>query len=329
MRRREFITIVGGAAAWPLAAARAQQRDRLRRIGLLMTIAEKEPEAQARLAAFRAGLRERGWVEGRNIEIEYRFAVGDDVEKARALAKELVELHPDVLVAAGTPSLVSEQEATREIPIVFVGIADPVAQGFVQSLAKPGGNITGLGLEEPSVGAKWVQLLTEIAPRTKSISVLFNPSSAPYARMFLPAMETSRGSVEVIVSPVATDVEIEETIVAAGQRAPAGLILLPDSFLFIHRDLIVALAAQHRVPAVYALPSYSASGGLLSYGIDRTGVYRGAAPYVDRILKGEKPADLPVQMPTEYRLVINLKTAKALGLDVSLQLQQRADDVID
>jgi putative tryptophan/tyrosine transport system substrate-binding protein len=250
-----------------------------------MTIAEKEPEAQARLAAFRAGLRERGWVEGRNVEIE--------------------------------------------IPIVFVGIADPVAQGFVQSLAKPGGNITGLGLEEPGMGAKWVQLLTEIAPRTKSISVLFNPSSAPYARMFLPAMETSRGSVEVIVSPVATDVEIEQTIVAAGQRAPAGLILLPDSFLFIHRDLIVALAAQHRVPAVYALPSYSASGGLLSYGIDRTGVYRGAAPYVDRILKGEKPADLPVQMPTEYRLVINLKTARALGLDVSLQLQQRADDVID
>lgn len=328
MRRREFITLFSGVAvSWPLAA-HAQQGERIRRIGVLMAPSATDPEGQKQATALRRGLEELGWLSGRNIEIEFRWH-GGDVEKARALAKELLDLHPDLLVAAGTPSLAAVQRATRTIPIVFVGVADPVAQGFVQSLARPGGNTTGLGLEEPSMGAKWVQLLTEIAPRTTSISVMFNPVSAPYARMFLPSMETSRRSIELQVSPVSNDAEIEQAIVAAGQRAPAGLIVLPDSFLFIHRDLVIALAAQHHVPAIYAIPSFSAFGGLLSYGIDRIGVFRRAGSYVDRILKGEKPADLPVQMPTEYRLVINLKTAKALGLDVSLQLQQRADEVIE
>jgi ABC-type uncharacterized transport system substrate-binding protein len=251
------------------------------------------------------------------------------MQRGSALATELVDLHPDLVVAAGTPSLFAVQQATRTIPILFVNVADPVAQGFVQSLGRPGGNITGFGLEEPSMGAKWVQLLTEIAPRTTSISVMFNPASAPFARMFLPSMETSRRSIELQVSPVSSDADIEQAIAAAGKRAPAGLIVLPDGFLLVHRDRIIALAAQHRVPAIYALPAFSANGGLLSYGIDRTDAFRRVGSYVDRVLKGEKPGDLPVQMPTNYRLVINLKTAKALGLDVSLQLQQRADEVIE
>jgi putative ABC transport system substrate-binding protein len=300
----------------------------MRHIGVLLTASATDPEGQKQVIALRRGLEELGWLSGRNIEIQFRRH-GGDAEKAQALAKELIDLHPDLLVVAGTPSLAAAQRATRTIPIVFVGIADPVAQGFVQSLARPGGNTTGLGLEEPSMGAKWVELLTEIAPRTTSISVMFNPASAPYARMFLPSMETSRRSIELQVSPVGNNAEIEQAIVAAGQRASAGLIVLPDGFLFVHRDLIIALAAQHHVPAIYPFQSFSADGGLLSYGIDRTGVFRRAGAYVDRILKGEKPADLPVQMPTEYRLVINLKTAKALGLDVSLQLQQRADEVIE
>ena len=326
MKRREFITLLGGAAAtWPLVA-RAQQR--IRHVGVLMGTKAIDPEGQKQATALQLAVKELGWLPGRNIEIEFRWH-GGDTEKARALATELVDLHPDLVVAAGTPSLLAVQQATRTIPILFVNVADPVAQGFVQSLGRPGGNITGFGLEEPSMGAKWVQLLTEIAPRTSSISVMFNPASAPFAHMFLPSMETSRRSIELQVSPVSSDADIEQAIAAAGQRAPAGLIVLPDSFLLVHRDRIIALAAQHRVPAIYALPAFSANGGLLSYGIDRTDAFQRVGSYVDRVLKGEKPADLPVQMPTDYRLVINLKTAKALGLDVSLQLQQRADEVIE
>ena len=326
MRRRELLRVIGlSAVVWPLTA-HGQQR--IRRIGALMSPSATDPEGQKQAAALRRGLEELGWSSGRNIEIDFRW-YGGDVEKARTLARELVELRPDLFVAAGTPSLATVQQATRTTPILFVNVADPLAQGFVQSLARPGDNITGFGLEEPTMGAKWVQLLTEIAPRTTLISVMFNPATAPYARMFLPSMEASRQSIELQMSPVSNDADIEKIIAAAGERAPAGLIVLPDTFLSAHRDRIIALAAQHRIPAVYALPSYPASGGLLSYGIDRVGTFRIAASYVDRILKGEKPGDLPVQMPTEYRLVINLKTAKVLGLDVSLSLQQRADEVIE
>ena len=326
MRRRELLRVIGlSAVVWPLTA---HGQERIRRIGVLMGLSATDPEGQKQAAALRRGLEELGWSSGRNIEIDFRW-YGGDVEKARALARELVELRPDLLVAAGTPSLATVQQATRTTPILFVNVADPLAQGFVQSLARPGDNITGFGLEEPTMGAKWVQLLTEIAPRTRLISVMFNPATAPFARMFLPSMEASRQSIALQMSPVSNDADIEKIVAAAGERAPAALIVLPDVFLNAHRDQIIALAAQHRVPAVYALPSYPASGGLLSYGIDRIGTFRIAASYVDRILKGEKPGDLPVQMPTEYRLVINLKTAKVLGLDVSLSLQQRADEVIE
>jgi putative tryptophan/tyrosine transport system substrate-binding protein len=326
VRRRELLCVIGlSAVVWPLTT-HGQQR--IRRIGVLMGPSATDPEGQKQAAALRRGLEELGWSSGRNIEMEFRW-YGGDVEKARALARELVELRLDLLVAAGTPSLFALQQATRTTPILFVNVADPLVQGFVQSLARPGANITGFGLEEPTIGAKWVQLLTEIAPRTNFISVMFNPATAPFARMFLPSMEASRQSAGLQMSPVSNDDDIEKVIAGAGERAPAGLIVLPDAFLSAHRDRIIALAAQHRVPAVYALPSYSASGGLLSYGIDRVGTFRIGASYIDRILKGEKPGDLPVQMPTEYRLVINLKTAKALGLDVSLSLQQRADEVIE
>jgi putative ABC transport system substrate-binding protein len=284
-------------------------------------------EGQKQAAALRRGLEDLGWLSGR-IEIEFRW-YGGDVEKARALARELAELRPDLLVAAGTPSLFVLQQATRTTPILFINVADPLVQGFVESLARPGGNITGFGLEEPTIGAKWVQLLTEIAPSTAFISVMFNPATAPFARMFLPSMEASRQSIELQISPVSNDADIEKVIASAAERAPAGLVVLPDAFLFVHRDRIITLAAKHRVPVVYALPAYAASGGLLSYGIDRVGTFRISASYIDRILKGEKPDDLPIQMPTEYRLVINLTTAKALGLDVSLSLQQRADEVIE
>jgi len=284
-------------------------------------------EGQKQAAALRRGLEDLGWLSGR-IEIEFRW-YGGDVEKARVLARELAELRPDLLVAAGTPSLFVLQQATRTTPILFINVADPLVQGFVESLPRPGGNIMGFGLEEPTIGAKWVQLLTEIAPRTAFISVIFNPATAPFARMFLPSMEASRQSIELQISPVSNDADIEKVIASAAERAPAGLVVLPDAFLFVHRDRIITLAAKHRVPVVYALPAYAASGGLLSYGIDRVGTFRISASYIDRILKGEKPDDLPVQMPTEYRLVINLTTAKALGLDVSLSLQQRADEVIE
>jgi putative ABC transport system substrate-binding protein len=326
VRRRELLCIIGlSAVVWPLTA---QGQQRIRRIGVLMSPSTTDPEGQKQAAALRRGLEDLGWLSGSNIDIEFRW-YGGDVEKARALARELAELRPDLLVAAGTPSLFVLEQATRTTPILFINVADPLVQGFVQSLARPGGNITGFGLEEPTIGAKWMQLLTEIAPRTAFISVMFNPATAPFARMFLPSMEASRQSIELQISPVSNDAYIEKVIASAGERAPAGLIVLPDAFLFVHRDRIITLAAKHRVPAVYALPSYAASGGLLSYGIDRVGTFRISASYIDRILKGEKPGDLPVQMPTEYRLVINLKTAKALGLDVSLSLQQRADEVIE
>jgi putative tryptophan/tyrosine transport system substrate-binding protein len=326
VKRRELVRAIGvSALIWPLAAS-AQQR--MRRVGVLMGQRATDPEGQKQVAALRRSIEGLGWIPGQNIEMEIRWHGGDTV-KARMLATELIDLHPDLLFAAGTPSLSAVRQATQTIPIVFVNVADPLAQGFVLSLARPGGNITGFGLEEPTMGAKWVQLLTEIAPRTTSISVMFNPATAPFARMFLPSMEALRRSIDLQISPVSTEADIEKVIAAAGQRSPSGLIVLPGAFLFVHRDQIVALAARHRVPAIYYDPSFSASGGLLSYGVDRTEVFRRIGSYVDRILKGEKPANLPIQMPTEYRLVINLTTAKALGLDVSEQLQQRADEVIE
>ncbi|MFZ0152540.1 MAG: ABC transporter substrate-binding protein [Xanthobacteraceae bacterium] len=329
MRRREFIASVGSTAvAWPLMA-RAQQ-GRVRRIGVLMARAANDPEGQKQAAALERGIKELGWSPGRNVEIEYRWAAGD-ASRAEALAKELLDWRPDILVANSTPSLVAARQATSTIPIVFVAVADPVAQGFVQSLARPGGNITGFGAEEPTMGAKWLQLLSEMAPRLKSITVIFNPDSAPFARMFLPAMEAVRATsaFELIVSPVRDEIELGRAIAMAGRRQSGGLISLPDIFLNSRREMIVALTAKQHLPAIYAVSDFTRSGGLIAYGIERADLFRRSAAYVDRILKGEKAADLAVQQPSKFELVINLKTAKTLGLTVPPTLLARADEVIE
>jgi putative ABC transport system substrate-binding protein len=328
MKRREFITLLGGAAAWPLSA-RAQS-PAVRRIGVLMGRSANDPEGQKQATALQRGLEELGWSPGRNLEIDYRWPAGN-AGLAQASAKELVELRPDILVANSTPSLIAARGATSTIPIVFVAIADPVAQGFVQSLARPGGNMTGFEAEEPSMGAKWVQLLNEIAPRVGPITVIFNPDSAPFSRMFLPSMEAARpaAALELIISPVRNEAEIYRAIVAAGRQPSGGLIVLPDSFLSSRHEMIVALVAKQHLPAIYSVSEFSRSGGLIAYGFDRADQFRRAAAYVDRILKGEKPADLPVQLPTKFQLVINLKTVKALGLTVPQTLLVAADEVIE
>jgi len=328
--RRAFITLlVGAAMAWPLAA-RAQRGERPRRIGVLMGRAAGDPEGQKQAAALQRALEELHWSSPRNIEIEYRWPAGDAV-RAQAQAKELVDLGVDIILANGTPSLVAARGATETIPIVFVAIADPVAQGFVRSLSQPGGMITGFGVEEPSMEAKWVEVLKEIAPRVASITVMFNPDAAPFARMFLPSMQAVRSAApfELIEAPVASESDVERAISAAAARPAAGLIVLPDSFLNSRRELVVAATARHRLPAIYAVSEFTRSGGLIAYGIERTDLFRRAASYVDRILTGAKPADLPVQQPIKFELAINLKTAKTLGLDVPPTLLAIADEVIE
>jgi putative ABC transport system substrate-binding protein len=329
MRRRDFIkVVVGSAITWPLAA-RAQQPERVRRIGVLMARAADDPEGQKQAAAFQRGIEELGWSPGRNVEIEYRWPAGD-ASRAEALAKELLDWRPDILVANSTPSLVAARQATSTIPIVFVAIADPVAQGFVQSLARPGGNITGFGAEEPSMGAKWVQLLSEIAPRLKSITVIFNPDSAPFARI-LPAMEAVRATstFELIVAPVRDEIELGRAVAVAGRQQSGGLIALPDSFLNSRHEMIVALTAKQHLPAIYSVSEFTRSGGLIAYGIERADLFRRSAAYVDRILKGEKAAHLAVEQPSKFELSINLKTARTLGLTVPSTLLSTADEVIE
>jgi putative ABC transport system substrate-binding protein len=321
MRRRDFIkVIVGSAAAWP-PAARAQQSERVRRIGVLMARTANDPEGQKQAAALQRGIEELGWSPGRNVEIEYRWAAGD-ASRAQALAKELLDWRPDILVANSTSSLVAARQATSTIPIVFVAVADPVAQG---------GNVTGFGTEEPTIGAKWVQLLSEIAPRLKSITVIFNPDSAPFARMFLPTMESVRATsaFELVVSPVRDEIELDRAIAAAARRQSGGLIALPDSFTSSRREMIVASTAKQHLPAIYSVSEFARSGGLIAYGIERADLFRRSASYVDRILKGEKTADLAVQQPSKFELVINLKTAKTLGLTVPDKLLATADEVIE
>jgi putative ABC transport system substrate-binding protein len=329
VKRRAFITLLGGAAAWPLAA-RAQQPERIRRIGVLMARAANDPEGQKQAAALKRGIEEFGWSPGRNVEIEYRWPAGD-ASRAQALANELVNWRPDILVANSTPSLVAARQATSTIPIVFVAVFDPVAQGFVQSLAHPGANITGFGSEEPSIGAKWVQLLREIAPRLETITVIFNPDSAPFARMFLPAMEAVRASsaFELTIAPVRNETELDRAIAVAGRQQSGGLIALPDSFLNSRHEMIVALTARQHLPAIYSVSEFTRSGGLIAYGIDRADLFHRSAAYVDRILKGEKAADLAIQQPTKFELAINAKTAKSLGLTVPDMLLATADEVIE
>ncbi len=331
MRRREFITGVGGAAvSWPLAA-RAQQPERMRRIGVLMPFAENDPDAVAQLSGFLQGLAQLGWTDGRNVRMELRWAVGS-VDRTRMFAKELVDLQPDVILAHSTPATAALQRETRTIPIVFAVVSDPVGVGFVASLPRPGGNLTGFIHMEASIGGKWLALLTEIAPGVKRATIMFNPDTAPYARSYyLPSFEAAARSLKVapIVAPVHSEAEIETVITSLGREPGGGLVVLPDTFSQVHRAAIILLAARNNVPAAYCDNSFAVDGGLFSYGPDQVDIFRRAAPYVDRILKGEKPADLPVQAPTKYTLVINLKTAKALGLDVPVQLRQLSDNVIE
>jgi putative ABC transport system substrate-binding protein len=327
-RRREFITLLGGAAAWPLAA-RAQQGERIRRVSVLMPTGENDAEGRSRVAAFVEGLREVGLTEGRNVKLDYRWG-GTNVEHLRTLASELVALAPDVLVAGSSPPLAALRRATTTIPIVFVLVSDPVGQGFVESLVRPGGNITGFTNFEFSMIGKWVELLKEIAPRTTRIAVLFNPDTAPYTQRYLSPFEDAARSfaAEPVTAPALGESDIESAIAALAQ-SQGGMIVMTDPFTAVHRKVIVTLAARYRVPVVYPYQFFAAEGGLMSYGAHIPDLFRRSASYVDRILGGAMPRDLPVQQPTRFEFVINLKTAKALGLEVPQTLLARADEVIE
>jgi putative ABC transport system substrate-binding protein len=331
VRRREFITLVGGAAAgWPLAA-RAQQPDEVRRIGVVVNTTADDPESQTSVAAFKQALQQLGWSEGRNLQVDYRGAAGN-AERMQALAKELVSVQPHVILTRSTPVTAAFLKQTRTIPIVFTVVSDPVGEHFVESLAHPGGNATGFTNVEFSLTGKWLGLLKEIAPGIKRVAFIFDPKLAPgggsYYTRLIEASAPTFGVVPT-VAPVHGTAEIEHAIGELIGEPNGGLVVLPDATTVVHRGLIVALAARHRVPAIYAYRDITADGGLISYGIDVVDEFRQAAGYVDRILKGAKPADLPVQLPTKFVMAINLKTAKGLGLDVPLLLQQRADEVIE
>jgi putative tryptophan/tyrosine transport system substrate-binding protein len=330
MQRREFIQAIGcAAAAWPLTA-RGQQPDRARRIGVLVAYPESDPEGQAFVAAFREGLQKLGWVEGRNIRIDYRWAALD-TELMQRLAKELVALQPDLILTQSTPAAAAMLQQTHTIPIVFAIVADPIGSGFVASFPQPGGNITGFVTMEPTMAGKWLELLKEIAPRVARVAMLFNPATAPYAEYWLNPFKAAAASfaVQAIVAPVHDKSELESVVVAQAREPNGGLIVMPDTFTTGHRSEITSLAARYRLPAVYPLRQFTEAGGLMSYGDDLTDNFRRAASYADRILKGAKPSELPVQAPVKFELVINLKTAKALGLDVPPTLLVRADEVIE
>jgi ABC-type uncharacterized transport system substrate-binding protein len=329
MKRREFITLLGGAAAsWPLAA-RAQQPNRMRLIGVLMGFAETDPVAQRIVAAFRGALPKLGWTEGSDVRIELRWA-GPDPERASKLAKELAGLRPDAILGQTTPVVKALAREMPTSPIVFVTVSDPIGSGFAASLARPGGNITGFTVDDSALGGKWVELLKQIAPVTTHLALLFNPTGPPL-QFFMPSIQASASSnnVEVSVSTANSKDEIEGVVAAQARDPGGGLIVMPNAFNTTNRELIIALTSRYRVPAVYFSAYGAQSGGLLGYGGDYTEQARQAAGYIDRILKGTKPADLPVQAPTKFELVINLRTAKALGLQPPEKLLALANEVIE
>ena len=329
MRRREFIVGLGSTAAWPMVA-RAQQTDRVRRIGVLMGLDENDPDANLRLSAFTQALAGLGWTDGRNVRIDLRWH-RDDINRIGALAQELVDLKPDIIVTNATPATAAVQRETRTIPIVFTNVADPVVSGVVPRLDRPGGNVTGFASYEASLGGKWLELLSEIAPglkRAAAITTFNSDTSAVLA--FMPSLQTAARSlkVEPIIAPVHNDAEIEASIDALGREPGGGLVVMSGVTLAAHAAPIITAAARNSVPAVYSASYFARDGGLLSYGPDRVDTFRRAATYVDRILHGAKSGDLPVQFPTKYEMVVNLKTAKALGLTVPQSILLRADEVI-
>jgi putative ABC transport system substrate-binding protein len=326
---RQFITLLGGVAVWPLVA-RAQQVNRTRRVAVLHSLAESDAEAQSWVKAFMQGFKALGWTDGLNVRIEVRWA-GGEIRDIERLGKELLDLNPDVVFAVTTPSVNAIRRENQSIPVVFTLVTDPVAQGLVESLVKPGRNITGFTIFEPEIGTKWMQVLKDIAPETKRAAVIFNPDTAPYYRLYMNSIEAAGASfaVKVVEAPVRSRADIEAAISTLAREPAGAVISMSDTFPSVHRDLIIALSERHRLPAVYPFRFQATDGGLISYGIDVSDMHRRAASYVDRILKGEKPADMPVQLPTKYELVINLKTAKALGLTIPLPLLGRADEVIE
>jgi putative ABC transport system substrate-binding protein len=328
MRRREFIAGLGSAAAWPVVA-RAQPGDRVRHIGVLMAFDENDPLAKLRLFTLTQTLAGLGWTDGRNVQMDLRWG-GGDTDRTRALAHELVGLQPDIIVAGGSPAAAALQRETRTIPIIFASVSDPVASGIIARLDLPGGNITGFATQEASLGGKWLELLMEIAPELKRVAIMFNPDTAPVSS-FTPSFEMAARSLKVapVMAPVRGDVEIETAINALGRERRGGLVVVPDVFMDVHRALIMSEAARNHVPAVYPNSAYTKGGGLLSYGVELVDAFRRAATYVDRILRGAKPAELPVQLPTKFEMAVNLKTAKALGLAVPQSILLRADEVIE
>jgi len=329
VRRREFLGLVSGAAvSWPVVG-RAQQPDRVRRIGVLSALAEDDPENKVALAAFRQGCEKLGWSEGHNVHIAVRFAAGN-AHQFEPLAKELVALQPDAILVQSTDATAALQRESRAIPIVFVAVSDPIGSGFVASLAHPGGNITGLLNFEDTITGKWVAMLKEIAPRLTRVALVANPRTTNYD-YFLRAARAAvlPLGIELVSSPVETATDIERSIESFARQPNGGLLLPPDSTTILHRNLIIALAVRHQLPAVYSARYFVSAGGLMSYGYDRAETYRQVAYYLDRILRGAKPADLPVQAPTKYETIVNLKAAKALGLEVPPSLIVRADEVIE
>jgi putative ABC transport system substrate-binding protein len=330
LRRRAFITLLGGAAAWPVTA-RAQQPERMRRIGVLMGFPESDSKAQTSYAAFRDGLQKLGWTEGRNTRIDARWAAPGDTQSMQRFAKELVALQLDIILSNTTPTTTALLQETRTIPIVFVIVGDPIGSGFVASFPRPGGNVTGFNVSEPTQSGKWVELLKDVAPHVVRVAMLFNPASATYADYWLKPFKAAAAAfaVDAIAAPVRDGSELDSVISAQAREPNSGLIVMPDSFTDAHRIEITSLAARYRLPTVYPYRFFAEVGGVLSYGVDQIDNWRRAAGYVDRILKGEKPADLPVQAPVKFELVINLKAAKALGLDVPDKLLALAEEVIE
>jgi putative ABC transport system substrate-binding protein len=326
IRRRDFITLIGGAVVWP-PAARAQQDGRVRRIGVL-AYDENDPEYKPRISAFTQALAVLGWTDGRNARIDLRWA-GGDTNRIRSLAQELVGLQPDIILTNTTPATVAFQRETQTIPIVFVA-ADPVGSGIVPRLGRPGGNVTGFASYEPTLGGKWLELLSQIAPGLKRAAIMFNPDTAPVST-YMPSFETAARSLKVvpIVAPVHGDEEIETAIITLAREPGGGLVVIPDVFTVTHRAPIVLATVRNNVPAVYYQSRFARDGGLFSYGPDLVDIFRRAANYVDRILRGAKPGDLPVQFPTKFEMAVNLKTAKGLGLAVPPSIMLRADEVIE